>query len=336
MPPTELPNWELLAALVRRVEEHGLPSLQVAELEKLGRLYRQAAAALARERTRARDPDLVAYLNALVARAHSSIYGRSTQPRTRLSSFFAEEIPQSCRAYLAPIGLAAALFLLFGLLAYGLVATDERWADHLSPGAAAQARSFAQSRRPAGEYFAPAASFAGGGNLSGFILGNNVKAAFGAFALGLTAGLGTLAVLFVNGAMIGVFLGIGRAHGTLGSLSAVVAPHGFLELCAFTIAAGGGFVLGWAVLAPGDLTRAEAMRRAARPALRLALGAAMLLLPAALVEGLLSPQSEGLFASDGIRLLFGAALAALGLLYVFTGDVILGRKVSDTTYRRDN
>lgn len=323
MPPSEPPNWERLAALVRRVEEHGLRSLPVAELEQLGRLYRQAAAALARERTQARDPDLIAYLNALVARAHSSVYGRSTQPRTRLSSLFAEEIPRACRAHLAPIGLAACLFVLFALLAYGLVTTDERWADHLSPGAAEQARSFAASRRPAGEYFAPAASLAGGANLSGFILGNNLKAAFSAFALGLTAGLGTLAVLFANGAMIGVFLGVGRAQGALLSLTAVVAPHGLLELCAFMIAAGGGFVLGGALVAPGDLTRAEALRRAARPALRLALGAALLLLPAALVEGLFSPQSQGLFASDAARLLFGVALAAFGLLYLFAGDLLL-------------
>jgi uncharacterized membrane protein SpoIIM required for sporulation len=326
MPPADLTKWERLADLVRRVEDGGLPALPVAELEEVGRLYRQAAAALARERTRGRDPELAAYLNALVARAHSSIYGRSTQPGLRLGRFFAVEIPRTCRAHLAFIGLAAGLFLLFALLAYGLVVTDEHWADLLSPGAAEQATRFAESHRPAGEYFAPSAAAVGGGNLSGFILGNNVKAALSAFALGLTAGLGTLAVLFANGTMIGVFLGVGRTHGALLDLVAVVAPHGILELCAFMIAAGAGFVMGFALIAPGDLTRAEALTRGARQALRLALGAALLLLPAALVEGLLSPQATGLFSSDRIRILFGASLAVLGLLYLFAGDVILGGK----------
>lgn len=82
--------------------------------------------------------------------------------------------------------------------------------------------------------------------------------------------------------------------------------------------------MGLALVAPGDLTRGEALARAARPALRLALGAAVLLVPAALVEGLLSPQSGGLFASNQARIAFGLALAALGWLYLLAGDVVVG------------
>ena len=319
----DLTKWERLADLVRRVEDRGLRALPVGELEEVSRLYRQATAALARERTRGRDPELADYLNSLVARAHSSIYGRSTQPGLRLGRFFAAEIPRTCRAHLGWIGLAAGLFIIFILLSYGLVTTDERWAEALSPLAAQAATQFTESHQPAGKYFAPTAGALGGGNLSAFILGNNVKAALSAFGLGLTAGLGTLFVLYENGAMVGVFLGIGHNHRALLDMVAVVAPHGILELFAFMVAAAGGFVLGFSLIAPGDLTRAESLARAARPALRLALGAAVLLVPAATTEGLLSPQATGLFASDQIRLLFGATLAALGLLYVFAGDIIL-------------
>ncbi len=324
MPPADLSKWERLADLVRRVERGGLRSLPVAELEEVGRLYRQAAASLARERTRGREPELAEYLNALVARAHSSIYGRSTQPGLRLGHFFAVEVPRTFRAHLGYIGLAAGLFALFSLLAYGLVTTDENWAERLSPGAARQATEFAEKHQAAGEYFAETAGFMGGGNLSGFILGNNVKAALGAFGLGLTAGLGTILVLFLNGMMMGVFLGVGHTHGALLDMVAVVAPHGVLELSAFAIAAGAGLVMGAALIAPGDLTRGESLSRAARQALRLALGAALLLVPAALVEGLLSPQSTGPFGSNLFRIGFGLALAALGLLYLFAGDVAMG------------
>ena len=324
MPPTDLGKWERLAGLVRRVEHGGLRALSVAELEEVGRLYRQAAVALARERTRGREPELTDYLNALVARAHNSIYGRSTQPGLRLGHFFAVEIPRTFRAHLAYLGLAAGLFALFSLLAYGLVVTDENWAERLSPAAARQATTFAEQHQAAGKYFEESAQVVGGGNLSAFILSNNVKAAFSAFGLGLTAGLGTILVLFLNGMMLGVFLGIGATHGALADMIAVVAPHGVLELSAFAIAAGAGFVMGFALIAPGDLTRGESLARGARQALRLALGAAVLLVPAALVEGLVSPQSTGLFASNQVRILFGVTLAALGWLYLFAGDVALG------------
>ena len=326
MPSADLAKWERLADLVRHVEEGGLRALPVGELEEVGRLYRQAAAALARERTRGRDAEMTDYLNALVARAHSSIYGRSTQPGLRLGRFFAVEIPRTFRAHLGPLGLAAGLFALFSLLAYGLVTTDENWAARLSPGAATAAAEFAESHRPAGEYFAETAELFGGGNFSGFLMGHNIKSALLAFGLGLTAGVGTLLVLFANGMMLGTFLGVGRNHGALLDMVAVVAPHGVLELSAFAIAGGAGFVMGLALIAPGDLTRGEALARAARAALRLALGAALLLVPAGLTEGLLSPQSTGLFASNQFRIAYGLALAALGWLYLFAGDVALGGK----------
>jgi len=317
----ETAKWQRLAELVRRAEAVGLTGLPVRELEELSRLYRQAASALAREKTRGCDPRLVEYLNALVARAHSTIYGRRREGSLRLGHFFAVEIPRTCRAHLDAVLLATVLFALFGLLAYGLIMSDERWGDLLAPGAAAVARSFAESRQPAGEYFAETARALGSGNLSAFILANNVKAAFNAFALGLTLGLGTILVLFLNGMMLGVFMGVGQKHGALADMVAVVAPHGVLEICAFLVAAAAGLVVGASLAAPGDLTRAQSLVQGARQALRLALGAVPLLLIAALVEGLLSPQSGGLFSDNAARIGFGLALGAVGLAYLLAGDV---------------
>lgn len=318
----ETAKWQRLAELVRRAEAVGLTGLPVRQLEELARLYRQAASALAREDTRGRDPHLVAYLNALVARAHSVIYGRRREEGLRLGRLFAVEVPQTCRRYLDAVLLAAALFFLFGLLAYGLVRSDERWGDLLSPGAATVARNFAETRQPAGEYFGEAARTLGSGNLSAFILANNVKAACNAFALGLTLGLGTILVLFLNGIMLGTFLGVGQQHGALVDMLAVVAPHGVLEICAFLVASAGGLVVGASLAAPGDLTRAQSLVQGARQALRLALGAVPLLLIAALVEGLLSPQSAGLFSENVARIAFGLALGGLGLAYLFAGDLL--------------
>ncbi|HEY3397290.1 MAG TPA: stage II sporulation protein M [Armatimonadota bacterium] len=320
----ELGRWERLATLLRQVEAAGLPALPVRELEELDRLYRQAAAALARERTRGRDPEMLEYLNALVARGHSLVYARRHESRLRLGYLFAVEIPRTCRARLDALGLAAALLVVFSAIAFTLVRHDDQWAATLSPGAAQAATAFVESQEPAGEYFAKSARQIGGGNLSGFILSNNVRAALTAFALGLTLGLGTIAVLFTNGLMLGTFLGIGASRGALVSVLAVVAPHGILELSAFTLAAAAGLVLGAALAVPGDLTRAESLIKGAREAVRMALGAVPLLLVCALVEGLLSPQYTGTFASNPARIAFGVGLAVLGLVYLLLGDILIG------------
>ena len=319
----ETADWERLAALVRRAERWSLRSLAVAELEELSRLYRRAAAALAREQTQGRDPRRLEHLNHLVARTHSTLYGQRPERRWRPGEFFGTEVPQTFRRHLDAILLAATLFLLFSSAAFALVRHDARWAESLSPAAAQAAREFAASGRPAGAYFEQTAETLGPGNLSGFLLSNNVRAALMAYALGITAGVGTVLVLAANGAMLGVFLAVGATPGSLGTMVAVIAPHGLLELMAFMIAGGAGLVLGGSLLAPGDLTRGESLRRGAHSAVCLAVGVVPLLGLAALVEGLLSPQSTGAFASNVGRLAFGAALAAICLMYLFAGDMLL-------------
>lgn len=321
---TDLAQWERLAQLVRRVETGGLQRLPVRELEELGSLYRQASAALARARTRQRDQKLVEYLNQLVARAHGSVYGRRNQPHLNLGYFFAIDLPRTFRAHLDAILLAVILFAFFSMMSYTLVTSDERWAQLLSPMAAEAAQSFIETGEPAGEYFGEIARTLGYGNLAGLILSNNVRAALAAFALGVTLGLGTIVVIFLNALMMGVFFGVGANQGALLDMIAVVAPHGVLEICAFMIAAGAGLVMGASLAAPGDLTRAQALIQGAKEAVKLVLGTVPLLVAAALVEGLLSPQSTGLFADNYARLLFGLALAALGLTYLFLGDFFLG------------
>ena len=68
-------------------------------------------------------------------------------------------------------------------------------------------------------------------------------------------------------------------------------PHGVIELTVICTAAGAGLRLGDAVLRPGLHSREEALARAARPAVELALGAACLLVVAGLIEGFVTPSS---------------------------------------------
>ena len=100
---------------------------------------------------------------------------------------------------------------------------------------------------------------------SSAILTNNLSVAFAAFAMGVTAGLGTAWMMVLNGLLIGV---VGTACFRAGlslSLWSFVAPHGSLELPAIFIAGGAGLILGRGLLDPGHAAAPRSARRKRRP-----------------------------------------------------------------------
>ena len=92
---------------------------------------------------------------------------------------------------------------------------------------------------------------------SGAIMTNNLAVCFMTFAMGVTAGLGTLYMIAFNGLLMGV---VGAACGTHGmslSLWSFVAGHGSLEIPAIFFAGAAGLRLGAGLLFPGNLTPAR-------------------------------------------------------------------------------
>jgi uncharacterized membrane protein SpoIIM required for sporulation len=73
-----------------------------------------------------------------------------------------------------------------------------------------------------------------------------------------------------------------------------------------------GFRLGLAVIAPGNLTRKAALVAAARPAVRMMYGAALMFLGAAFVEAFWSPLTEVAFDVK-----IGAGIAAWAVLLAY-------------------
>jgi uncharacterized membrane protein SpoIIM required for sporulation len=73
-------------------------------------------------------------------------------------------------------------------------------------------------------------------------------------------------------------------------------PHGGTELLAITLAGGAGFLLARAIIAPGEIRRAAALRRVAMPSLTIELGVMLMLVFAGVIEGFVSPSSIGFTA----------------------------------------
>jgi uncharacterized membrane protein SpoIIM required for sporulation len=120
-------------------------------------------------------------------------------------------------------------------------------------------------------------------------------------------------VLYLLGAnllSIGLTGGVMIGSGAGDTFFTYIAPHGLLELTCVFVGAGVGLRIGWAWIAPGPYrTRGQALAERARSGMLVALGLAVVLLVAGLLEAYVTPS--GLPAP--IRIAVGA-LVWLGFL----------------------
>ena len=105
-------DWQRLEVLVTKAERGGAQSLGFDEARDLAALYRQATTSLAIAREISLDKALLAYLEALAARAYLSVYA----PQERLGGIFTRFFTQS-----APRAMRQSwFFVLMGFLCLGL------------------------------------------------------------------------------------------------------------------------------------------------------------------------------------------------------------------------
>jgi uncharacterized membrane protein SpoIIM required for sporulation len=126
----------------------------------------------------------------------------------------------------------------------------------------------------------------------GFYIWNNVRIGFQTFAGGMLAGVGSAWFLGANGVIIGAVAGYLTQAGFGETFWSFVAGHSSLELVAIVLSGAAGFKLGLAVIAPGNLSRKSALIAAAKPAVRIMYGAAVMFFAAAFVEAFWSPLTE--------------------------------------------
>ena len=132
---------------------------------------------------------------------------------------------------------------------------------------------------------------------------------FFAFALGAVFGLGTLYVLAFNGASFGAIIALTyRAGFGNDLLLGFVISHGVIELTCIFIAGGAGLLIGTALLMPGNLSRADALKSRGMDAVRLVIGCIPLLVVAGIIEGFISPQPIPAAIKIGIGVLTGLTL----------------------------
>lgn len=282
-------------------------------LAELARLYRRGVADLGRLRTLvAAEPSgggacepTLAWLNALVTRAHGQVYVARKSGVFSLLRFIGADFPREVRRATPWIALAAVLLLSAGVATYVLCEGD------LTVARAVAGTMLDENAKG----FASMGAGRDGATdtvMTAFYISNNVRVAFVAFALGITAGLGTIAVLIENGAVLGVTVALVHHRGTTDRLLAFVASHSPFELTAIVIAGAAGLQIGHSIIAPGPFTRLVALRRTARSAVSLVGGAAFMLLVAAFFEAWVSPSS----LAPETKWRIGGLNAAMLILYL--------------------
>lgn len=289
------PRWRELDALLQEGPDDG------PEWARLAALYRGVAADLSRARGLGLPPDVLRYLDQLVARAHNRLYGAGRAGGGGLLHLVLAEFPAELRRGWPFFLAASALFYLpFALGTVGAL-VDTGFALAVLP----QAQLEQMEAMYSGDELARAAGE--DALMAGFYVWNNVGIALRSFATGAFAGLGSVFTLIYNGLVLGVVEGHLWSVGAGWNLLRFTAGHTPWELTGVVVAGTAGLRLGWALVVTEGRTRAGSLKAAGPALYRLVAGATALLLMAALIEGFWSASPVPMWG----KLLFGAVQVVL-------------------------
>jgi uncharacterized membrane protein SpoIIM required for sporulation len=282
--------------------------------EQMPERYRRLCQSLALAADRQYSPALVDRLNQLALRGHHALYQNRRRETQRVAEFMLAGFPALVREewrlvlaagllFFGPLlGLLAALQVFPGFVHY-LLEPEQIAAVH-------EMYDPASRRLGMREADTSLAMF-------GFYIWNNVQIGFQTFAGGLAYGLGSVWFLASNGVVIGAIAGYLTEIGYTRTFWSFVAGHSSFELIAIVLSGAAGLRLAAALIAPGNLSRKAALVAAAKPAVRVMYGAALMFFIAAFVEAFWSPLTEVPFAGKiaaGI-----AGWIVLGAYFGFAG-----------------
>jgi uncharacterized membrane protein SpoIIM required for sporulation/uncharacterized RDD family membrane protein YckC len=313
-------RWDAFAALAERAARKGLDSFRSDELPDFAARYREVAADLARARTYGADPATLAQLERLAAAGHNALYRDRGGGWGRVWEVLARECPAAivrARGYVAVAFLA---FMVPAAAGFTLLRERPELAEEVLPDVMLRRAEAGAGRQATGHRYVEIPVEQRPIMASGIIT-NNVRVAIACFAGGIFLGIGSLVLLAFNGLAIGASAGHFANVGLLGYLLQFIVGHGLLELFAIWVAGAAGFLLGRSVVAPGRLSRSDALVLSGRTAVRMLGATAVLLVVAGTIEGFISAGTGGLALRGG----FSAASLGFLAVYLLGGAISAGR-----------
>ncbi len=288
--------------------------LRPEEFHEFIRLYRRASADLATARTRSNNIQLINFLNDIVARAYGILY---RSPRRSFGKTIVEALNLSAQT-VRKCGLyvlaSVLIFTCSGFFSFLMLDWQPQTREVFVPAAIEPEfekwKSGKFDERNSGESTL----------MTGFYMSHNplVSVIGGAIAAS-TFGLGTVADLYENGAMLGALAHEMRPNGLVGHLFISISPHGITEISGAIISGSAGLVMGLALINPGRRRRGEALKAAGKDALVLLTTGTLMMFIAAPIEGFFSFNPH---VPAAAKIVFASCSAiAWALFWVYFGRV---------------
>jgi uncharacterized membrane protein SpoIIM required for sporulation len=305
------PEWRKLEHLLEQVEGSGLASLDEEQAIEFGQLYRRAASDLNQAQTFVTGDATVRYLNDLVARAYVAIYGKTRIDLWGIVVFFLWGYPAVFRRYLPHFLLASALFAVGGAVGYLAATYDKSVArSYLLP----DSMPTIQPPKEGDDEAQPAMTSGQLSAFSSYLYTHNVSVTLVACALGVTFGIGSAWLMFVNGLGMGALASVFVEAGQFKAFATGILPHGVLEIPAAVLGGAAGFVLAEAMIRAKPWPRPEELRRVGKEALLLVSGCIMLLAFAGILEAGVARAPDWVIDS-GMKLTVAGVFGLLFLVY---------------------
>jgi len=296
------PAWDALDAMLaaERIEpESDFP-----------RQYRALCHHLAVAKSRRYSRSLIDYLNERVLACHRLLYRDGSAGSRGGLRYLLRGFPQALRRNQNYVAVSAALFLLpLFFMAVACYLNSELIYSLMDP---ANVRHFEYIYSSDAEVLGRERGSDTDIAMFGFYINNNIGIGFRTFASGIFFGIGSVFFLIFNGLSIGGVAGHLTQIGATDTFFTFVVGHGALELSAIVFCGAAGLKLGFSLLDPGPLRRMEALKQAARDAVVIVYGAAVLLFLAAFVEAFWSSMT----APPEIKYSVGAGIALALALYL--------------------
>jgi uncharacterized membrane protein SpoIIM required for sporulation len=308
-------DWVRLQAMLDALSSRkGRSQVDAAEFP---RLYRRVCQHLAIARERQYATYVVDRLNDLVLRGHQQFYSAQAGLLSRMLHFVGAGFPRLVRAEWRLLLVAFALFYLpqlwMGWMTYHRPEMIYTVMD------AAEVSQFESMYRPDAPHIGRERGADNDFVMFGVYIKNNISIGFQTFAGGMAFGLGSIFFLLFNGIFLGGVAGYLTQLGYGGTFWPFVIGHGAFEDTAIVLAGLSGLKLGFALIAPGQRTRLQALIGAARIAVRIVYGVVGMLVIAAFFEAFWSGSA---WVPAQIKYAVGAALWCLVAAYF----LLLGRQ----------
>lgn len=294
-------TWRELETLSNKIIKKGIKALSSKEVKEFLYVFRQTSHHLSYVKTYYPNSNLVRYLNSLVSKCHNNIYAVEKSSPKQLLNYILTGFPKLCSKYNYYI-LSSFGFFAFGLiLSLILVLFNADNAVIFLPQNIIEGVKGSHSN--SGNWNYPL--------MSSYIMTNNISVALKAFVLGITLGLGTIYVLFFNGAMLGSLTGLIYLYGNPTNYWSLILPHGIIELTAIFISGAAGLIIAKNFLLPGEHKRLHGLIKGAKEAVSLIMGIIFMLIIAGIIEGFFTPLNIAEYS----KLIFAAITAVFLAVY---------------------